>query len=363
MATAHSTPGADPSNPTLIIENPLQASIRRLRTQNQTQEALSLLLFDLANPLLSYASVDDFLDQLVPLCPPENLISADILIAPAILKCMRYLLNLRGCSASTVWSQNLALGIIEALYSYEQPVLDDARTRYEAVRNREAQGQGQTRNNQQQLQHPKQQMPYIPNGAKDASDRAHRMSTRWRDTTNVSGAIGSVPGFQEFRQHCQDAIGDYSVPPTERVQLMHHAMTGKAYTFFQEHVAGKCPTVQDAYAVLERHFCSAAAMHSTKLMLDALSISRVMSLKNLDIAAALAHCYGEAARLSSQGPVDFRSDSHRSNVLIKAVRSELWARSTLESNLATPLPFDALYTRLQSSVTYGARRAIFESRC
>jgi hypothetical protein len=75
-----------------------------------------------------------------------------------------------------------------------------------------------------------------------------------------------------------------------------------------------------------------------------------MVSKNIDVAAALAHCFGEISRLSSQCPADFRSDSHRSSFLLMAVRDEQGARASLEFNLATPLPFLALHTRLASSV-------------
>jgi hypothetical protein len=134
---------------------------------------------------------------------------------------------------------------------------------------------------------------------KEAMDRAHRMSTRWKDSHKFSGGIGSVPGFHQFKQHYQDVICDYNIPPSERVQFLNHGLKDTAYTFFQENISGKARDILEAYSILEAQFCSAASQHSTKTLLEPLKIRRVMSSKNVDVAAALAHCFSEISRLSS----------------------------------------------------------------
>jgi hypothetical protein len=75
-----------------------------------------------------------------------------------------------------------------------------------------------------------------------------------------------------------------------------------------------------------------------------------MLFTNIDVAAALAHCFCEISRLSSQCPANIRSDSYRSSFLLRPVRDEQWARVMLEFNVATPLSCIEVHTRLPSSV-------------
>jgi hypothetical protein len=335
--------------PAQPCETPLQGAILRCRTNNNKQVQILDFLYALTSPELAFVSVNDFLDYAVPLLPPEEVIHSDFLSSSTILKCLRDLLNARGCNIPVTRQQNMTSGIIDCLYSYESAVLSDATERFIAYRQSDSNTRASYAGPQVSGMTGFQNVQYNSSN-KEAMYRAHRMSTRWKDSHKFSGGIGSVPGFHQFKQHYQDAICDYTIPPSERVRFFHHDLKDTAYTFFQENISGKARDILEAYSILEAQFCSAASQHSTKTLLESLNIRRVMSRKNVDVAVALAHCFSGISRLSSQCPSDFRSDSHRSRFLLHAVRDETWARSTLESNLAAPLSFVALHTRLASSV-------------
>jgi hypothetical protein len=183
-------------------------------------------------------------------------------------------MNARGCAIPTIRSQNIALGIINVLYGYEESVHQEGISRYDSCSNVDdyiSRARAQPGANMSAAQ-----IGNLPshghNPEKKASECAHRLSFRWKEATKFSGAIGSVPGFHQMKQMYQDAVEYYKIPARERVYLLHHILKDTAYNFFHVNVNGHVAGIAEAYAILEAQFCSAASQHSTKTLLDSFQI-------------------------------------------------------------------------------------------
>jgi hypothetical protein len=54
-----------------------------------------------------------------------------------------------------------------------------------------------------------------------------------------SGILDFVPGFHATQSTFMDAVKEACFTDLEKVQLLHYILTGPAYNFYQEHIAGK----------------------------------------------------------------------------------------------------------------------------
>jgi hypothetical protein len=52
-------------------ENILQQAVRRVRASNEAQQGILALLFEYASRHISFATANDFLDEFLPLIPPQ----------------------------------------------------------------------------------------------------------------------------------------------------------------------------------------------------------------------------------------------------------------------------------------------------
>jgi hypothetical protein len=155
-----------------------------------------------------------------------------------------------------------------------------------------------------------------------------------------------------------DIITQFGVDRPDRLSLLRHAFSGRAYDYVTEHVLPVCTELGHAVQMLHIAYDTPAKQSRMRAKLQAISFERYVQERRKDntehVSVAHVRALDDIIKDINiwvpLAPPDFRKDSHYAEFLRNAVLGQPWASKALSDSAQGEISYDSLCSHLQNAL-------------
>lgn len=154
--------------------------------------------------------------------------------------------------------------------------------------------------------------------------------------------------LRDYIKVCNNNIFHAEHDDDVRLRFFYAVFTGEAKEFYYTSVDPVARTFGEAVEMMKQEYVNDTTRERCHADLDKMSLTEVISSQSLSVPPALAYMRDRIVTLNSLGPDDRRTETHRRDYMVNAMKGHTWATNTLSLCKTQKWDLNQLYQQLDS---------------
>ena len=180
------------------------------------------------------------------------------------------------------------------------------------------------------------------------------VSNMFRDESlKFSGSYESRVSLHRFKMLFTDALKQFDIPASSRVQLLPSALTGMALDYYLDKIRNNANirNLEQAFASLDDRFDSPHTRAQAQAYLESMTLQSIMDSEQCSTAKALEIAQARIINVSPMCGPAYQDESHRGRWLANMLRHEQWAANCLKDRMTQAQDYGSFVASLNSALT------------